>query len=121
MGVSEGGKGRFLLFTFSEEASSCVGPVGVWISGCDTNREVVENSVPPAPVRGSLALLDLLVFFLAVAVCPAVVVNRVLGHKREGVDNIIRQTYRIVVPVEWFLRYLQGEMCGLKFCRLRSR
>lgn len=92
VGVSEGGKGRFLPVTFMEVGSAAV---VTRISGCCMDGEFTENSAPsvPAftsivvvvkavPVRGSLADLDFF-FFLVVTVCPAVVVNRVSGHKNE--------------------------------------
>ena len=101
VGVSEGGKGRFLPATFMGGAFFGVGSVVVWISSCGVSGELVEKPVSEipafvsitvavgkaAPVRGSLACLDFFFFFLVVAVCPpppAVMVNRVRGAGKEN-------------------------------------
>jgi hypothetical protein len=75
VGVSEGGKGRFLPVTFREEGFSGVGSVvRVTIGG------LAERS---APVRGSFPGFDFFFFFLVVTARPAVMVNRALGHERK--------------------------------------
>ena len=65
VGVSEGGKGRFRP---ADDGFSGVG-------------SVVEVTVETVLVRGSFAFLGLFFFFFVVAVCPAVMVNRVLRHE----------------------------------------
>jgi len=81
VGVSEGGKGRFLPANFRVEVVLEVGSAVVWTSSCGMSGELVEKSVPTfvsivvavvgaAPVRGNLACLDFFHFFLVVAVSP---------------------------------------------------
>ena len=91
-GVSEGGKARFLPVTFREGGFSRAGSV-VRV----TDEGLVEESVPAVlafvyivvvvaeavPVSGSLPSFDFFLFFLVVTACPTVMVNRVLGHKKE--------------------------------------
>jgi len=78
VGASEGGKGRFLPVAFMEDGFSEDGSVVR-----DTSGGLVDKSVPVIPVRASLPAFDFLFFFLVVAACPAVMVNRVLGHGRK--------------------------------------
>ena len=93
-GISESGKGRFLLFMFTEEGTSGVGSavVGTW--------ELDETSAPPVPalvsiavvasvepVGGRLVFLAFFFLFLVVATRPAVEVNRVSGHTKEMGDH----------------------------------
>ena len=77
--------------------------------------------VEAAPVRGSLAFLVLFFFFLVVAACPAVVVNRVLGHKREQMYSVMKYTYQVVVVIAGSLPSLRGEMVVLTLGHRSSR
>ena len=76
VGASEGGKGRFLPVAFREGGFSEDGSA-VRV----TSEGLVDKSVPVVPVRGSLPAFDF--FFLVVAACPAVMVNRVLRHEKK--------------------------------------
>ena len=77
-GVSEGGKGRFLLFAFVEEVFPGVGLAAVWTSSCDGIVRGLFKDVLPPPVKGSLTLCNLFSCFFVVAAYPGVVVNRIL-------------------------------------------
>jgi len=89
-GVSGRGRGRFLPATFREERFSGVGSAVLV-----TNGRLVDEPVPAfvstvavvagvVPVRGSLPRFDFL-FFLVATACPAVMVNRALGHEKKRV------------------------------------
>ena len=133
VGVSEGGGGRFLSFTLATGFSGVGSEVLAWISGCGGRAgESIVRPVPSmfvstvvvveaAPVGGSLAFLVLFFFFLVVAACPAAVVNRVLGHKREQMYSVMKYTYQVVVAIAWSLPSLRGEMVVLTLGHRSSR
>ena len=91
--VSGRGRGRFLPVTFREEGCSRVGSV-VRV----TNGGLVDEPVPAVlafvstvaavakvvAVRGSLPRFDFF-FFLVATACPAVMINRALGHEKKRV------------------------------------
>ena len=92
VGASEGGKGRFLPVAFREEGFSGVGSVVRVTNGGSTEKSVpvvpafvyiVVVVVKAVPVRGSLPAFDFFFFFLVVTACPAVMVNRMLGHEKK--------------------------------------
>lgn len=92
-GVSGGGRGRFLPVTFREEGFSGVGSVVLVTDGGLVDKSVpvvlafvsaVVVATKAVPVRGSLPRFDFF-FFLVATACPAVMVNRALGHEKKRV------------------------------------